>query len=198
MSDFPDGLPDFDEVETGDVELSIEKKAKRRGEVCGHCGEKIGEPVFFTTKRIESFGNDGYWRVPTCEDCGPDEEMLQFEWGIETVSLSYTDEEWKRKVRATHAEAECASCGRTCILDRDRKKFKKSWLKHYGERRTFCSQRCRVRHNNQKRSERLEEKRAGTECQECGDTSTPDRSDAKYCSAACKQRAYRKRKKSEA
>ena len=41
------------------------------------------------------------------------------------------------------------------------------------------------------------EKRKNTECQQCGDTFTPDRSDAKYCSAACKQRAYRQRKKAK-
>lgn len=46
--------------------------------------------------------------------------------------------------------------------------------------------------------EKRREERTDLKCQECGDTFTPDRSDAKYCSAACKQRAYRKRKKSEA
>ena len=33
-----------------------------------------------------------------------------------------------------------------------------------------------------------------TTCQECGKHFTPDRKGAKYCCAACKQKAYRKRK----
>jgi hypothetical protein len=192
-------LPDLDEIDPDEIEPSIEHKAKRSAEVCGECGEEIGEPVFFIRKCMGRgpFGNISYRRVPACGDCGRDYyRAVRFETELETVSRPGIDE-WTRRLEPTHAKAECASCGRTCILDRDRKKFKKSWLKYHGERRTFCSQRCRVRHNNQKRSERLEEKRAGTECQECGDTFTPDRSDAKYCSAACKQRAYRKRKKAE-
>jgi hypothetical protein len=36
-------------------------------------------------------------------------------------------------------------------------------------------------------------KSAPTSCAGCGETFTPKRSDARYCSAACKQRAYRRR-----
>jgi hypothetical protein len=182
---------DLDEADPNEIDSPIEYKAKKSAEVCGQCGGEIGEPVFFTTK------NTRRWRVPACADCGRDYYLaVRLETKLKTVSPPGLDE-LTQILEPTHAEAECVSCGRTCILCRDRHKFEKSWLKYRGERRTFCSQRCRVRHNNQKRSEQLERERANTECQECSDIFTPDRSDAKYCSAACKQRAYRKRKKAE-
>lgn len=41
--------------------------------------------------------------------------------------------------------------------------------------------------------EKRKRERFFTECQECGRYFTPQRSDARYCCAACKQKAYRHR-----
>ena len=57
-----------------------------------------------------------------------------------------------------------------------------------------CSDTCRRKGWTQLTKKRKAERRANTTCSECGEAFTPERSDALYCGAACKQRAYRKRK----
>jgi hypothetical protein len=53
---------------------------------------------------------------------------------------------------------------------------------------TTCSSHCTEQAHNARRR-----KSAPTSCAGCGETFTPKRADARYCAAACKQRAYRKR-----
>jgi hypothetical protein len=53
---------------------------------------------------------------------------------------------------------------------------------------TTCSARCAERARNARRR-----KSTPTACASCGETFTPQRSDARYCSPACRQRAYRER-----
>jgi hypothetical protein len=65
-------------------------------------------------------------------------------------------------------------------------------------RRTFCCERCAtiilVAEANAKARRRRAEKRGATStCPACGETFEPGRADAKFCSAACKQKAYRRR-----
>src|SRR5262249_7721198 len=47
----------------------------------------------------------------------------------------------------------------------------------------------RLAHDRARRRDR----RGTHDCQMCGETFEPTRTDAKFCSAACKQKAYRKR-----
>lgn len=68
----------------------------------------------------------------------------------------------------------------------------------YNKRRVYddyykCS---RYQHRENAKFKRLLNRR--TKCEECGGVFTPDRAGAKYCCAACKQKAYRTRKKIEA
>ena len=51
-----------------------------------------------------------------------------------------------------------------------------------------CSKHCGEQGYNARRR-----KSAPTSCAGCGETFTPARSDARYCSGACRQRAYRQR-----
>jgi hypothetical protein len=52
-----------------------------------------------------------------------------------------------------------------------------------------CSRRCAERARNARRR-----KSTPKPCETCGETFTPIRADANYCSNACRQRAYRQRK----
>jgi len=60
--------------------------------------------------------------------------------------------------------------------------------------RTFCSDPCRQTYHNQLRKETRVEERKKV-CEVCGEEFTATRRDQKTCSKACKQKAYRGRKK---
>jgi hypothetical protein len=57
----------------------------------------------------------------------------------------------------------------------------------------LCSARCRWKRANAARSARRAKNRAGRRCEQCGETLRDHRSDATFCSAACRRRAYRQR-----
>ena len=59
-------------------------------------------------------------------------------------------------------------------------------------KRMFCPHCIRERNAAQRRIKR--QRVASLACQRCGATFTPPRSDARYCSSACRQAAYRERK----
>lgn len=64
--------------------------------------------------------------------------------------------------------------------------------------KVFCSQRCRSRFNHDRASTRRLEKRieAGpVHCAECDEVMEARRSDSTFCSSACRQRAYRQRRR---
>jgi hypothetical protein len=99
----------------------------------------------------------------------------------------------------------CAYCGRLVSNDResaDPKRFTQAW--HYWRKngskvvRTFCSEDCRRAVFDilakAKRLAARADARAGRKCEDCGETLDADRSDARYCSPACRQRAYRRRR----
>lgn len=63
-------------------------------------------------------------------------------------------------------------------------------------RRRFCCERCQNGFYRRRRRRRIAEKRradGSKQCQECHDTLDGQRADARYCSSACRQRAYRSR-----
>lgn len=62
--------------------------------------------------------------------------------------------------------------------------------------RKFCSDRCRWIYHNRQRHERTAEDRQKV-CEVCGAPFMAKNSRAKTCSAACKQKAYRKRTKTQ-
>lgn len=55
---------------------------------------------------------------------------------------------------------------------------------------TSCSPECR----RELRNARRRVNRSETTCEVCGDTFTPPRADARYCSGRCRQKAYRQRR----
>jgi hypothetical protein len=74
----------------------------------------------------------------------------------------------------------CESCERKVVFDRT----------GIRRQRTYCSERCEKDHYNLRRRQQREAER-GRDCEECGEAFVATRSDAKHCSAACKQKAYR-------
>jgi hypothetical protein len=78
----------------------------------------------------------------------------------------------------------CAHCERPMV----------SRLKLSELRRTLCSDPCRRAYQNQMRKEKRAEERSKV-CEVCGEEFTATRRDQKTCSKACKQKAYRRRKK---
>lgn len=75
----------------------------------------------------------------------------------------------------------CDYCGRR-IFSHDRLM---PWRAHY------CSIECKEDAAIKRRKEKRAEGRKGIKCLNCGKIFTPARNDAKYCSPACKQEAYR-------
>jgi hypothetical protein len=59
--------------------------------------------------------------------------------------------------------------------------------------RGLCSPSCERLARNAELRERRRSSRGERICEDCGGTFTPPRADGRYCSAACRQRAYRKR-----
>jgi hypothetical protein len=66
--------------------------------------------------------------------------------------------------------------------------------KHTSKTQRFCSTYCRVDFHQKKRSQEINETRKNI-CSICGSSYFPDRLNSTFCSNACKQSAYRKRKK---
>jgi len=71
------------------------------------------------------------------------------------------------------------------------------WSLHLGrqwsEWEGYC-ERCAQTARNTNARERRRRARADLACNACGTVFTPRRADARYCSNACRQDAYRKRK----
>ena len=80
-------------------------------------------------------------------------------------------------VKKGYSLKKCKVCGR----------FMKEWDHH-----AYCRQRC-INDGYRARRRRRHEQELNKQCVVCGEKFTAKRKDAQYCSAACKQAAYRKR-----
>jgi hypothetical protein len=135
---------------------------------CAQCGRTIapGAPVWRQSITLgrSPFGGWHYRVAPHCEQCRTDWPFRRF-WGPEA----------------------CGHCGRPVYQQRDRR-----------ERRfVFCCDTCRkavysAAANTIAKRERAEY-RTPRPCGMCNETFEPKRADARFCSVACKQRAYRRR-----
>ena len=135
-------------------------------ESCGRCGEELTGIIY----RLERWYIGGRHSgppgpVPICGTC--------FE-----RKRSYLATPWTYRCPAEPCEA----CGRSVVSNL-----------RYGRRFVYCSARCARRLYNRNRSEKRAASRRST-CGACGEQMSPSRSDAYYCTNACRQQAYRKRK----
>jgi hypothetical protein len=138
-------------------------KARETGEICGGCGQAFGKAD--PRYRVNVYGE----YVSMCGGCAP--EWLTSGRGKPVRILPAVD---------VHAW-ECAGCGSEVIFGMTDWQYRK---------RVYCSDRCR------KEAARKRHKPAephNITCEVCGTEFTARRSDARTCSPACRQRAYRKR-----
>ena len=95
--------------------------------------------------------------------------------GREYVHSVYSDQQWR-------ALEPCAVCERPVVLNSRRRRPK----------HVVCGNRCRAtvyaRQRRPRRKARLEQN-----CATCSERFVPARSHGTYCSAACRQKAYRRR-----
>jgi len=165
-------------------------KAREFVNVCGCCGRELTsqEPVYFGAKIYV-----GMWPLrwnmvaKPRHICEPQYER--------TVLCGSCAPEWLSQERNDVVTQLCAHCERPMIL-----RLRLSEL-----RNMFCSARCQRAYHRQlqedkkaEATEKAREKRAEElekVCEVCGEEFTATRRDAKACSKACKQKAYRRRKK---
>jgi hypothetical protein len=78
----------------------------------------------------------------------------------------------------------CEGCGRSVTVHRGL----------WADRHFHCSTKCQFASQARRRKETRARSRGGMTCEVCAEPFEPARSDARYCSSACRQDAYRKRK----
>ena len=159
--------------------------AELNGSVCEECEVEIGPaaPLWRIWSRVPTAPYRGRWCLVThCEPCGRElRERFGRRIDLPNGRILYIGD------RRYWLETECEECERQLVFGVVGRR-----------RRLFCCRRCanrlRVRPHNARRAERRAAAREGLTCAVCDTTFNPSRSDARYCSAACRQRAYRRRK----
>jgi len=157
---------------------SLAREARKSAWVCGCCGQKLflEKPAYFGAKVYV-----GMWPLYWDGNSKPQLCKLNYE---RTVLCGSCAPEWLSPERDDVVTQLCAHCERPMVLR----------LEFSELQRTFCSNRCQRAYQNQLRKEKRAEERKKV-CEVCGEEFTATRRDAKACSKACKQRAYRGRKK---
>jgi hypothetical protein len=169
---------------TTDREMPYEdrppQEAVENGEVCGRCFGRLepGEPVLLTrfarwwSERSrayrESFG-------PLCGECTR----------LSRLKHKYGDVWWDEDLLSYYLKRPCETCERPVYKSRD----------NVRRQYVVCCESCRSACYNRVRRERRAARFRSKVCEVCGKPFTATRSDTKTCTAACKQKAYRQRKK---
>src|SRR5829696_10012664 len=156
----------------------LAREAREAAKLCGCCGRKLSleESAYFGAK---VYG--GMWalyrdQVRKPQICKPHYER--------TVLCGSCAPEWLSSERDDVVMQLCAHCERPMVLR----------LEFSELQRTFCSNACRHTYHSQLRKEKRYEE-CEKICEVCGEVFTATRRDAKTCSARCKQKSYRQRKK---
>ncbi len=144
----------------------IHKRRSGRGELCFKCGRDFDatEPIYRDRVGGYVMFSYSYRIVSYCKSCAPPE-----------TPWSYRE------------QAPCDVCGRDVHSP-----YQQTYRKH-----VFCSDKCNQKFwINYQRQKRHEERKISCQknCGICDKPFTAPRSDTKYCSAACKQKAYRVRR----
>jgi hypothetical protein len=157
---------------------STDHLAEVEGGICGACGRDLAddEPVFIGRRPRR-------YREPDhrCRDCAP-KWLRDIEPG---VRYEYPWREESGIPADVYCNLPCDECSRPVI-------FRTTGGRYRLSRRVFCSRQCSSAYYNQLRNERNARAREKV-CESCGEAFTATRRDARTCSAACRQRAYRKR-----
>jgi hypothetical protein len=146
------------------------REAARRGKICGGCGRELGESAPIWRKQFTHgrgyFGGATTIIAPICEAC----------W--QAAEDANNDAVW--------SHGPCENCQRPVYESQRRKR-----------RHHYCCEDCREKHqllaiHALARQRRTEARGSSRPCQECGERFEPARADAKFCSARCKQKAWRR------
>jgi hypothetical protein len=157
-------------------ELAREARATAR--CCGGCGQELSsqEPIYLGAEVYVGM-MPLYWdRVRKPRICQSLYER--------TVLCGSCAPERLSPERDDVVTQLCAHCERPMVSRLDLSSLQ----------RTFCSDRCQQAYRNQLRKDKRAEEHKKV-CEVCGEEFTATRRDTKTCSAGCKQKAYRQRKK---
>ncbi|MDX1568420.1 MAG: hypothetical protein R3223_11510 [Longimicrobiales bacterium] len=151
------------------------KKPSRTAARCWLCDGTLGprNVVYRTRVRLGRglYGGTSWTVVPLCRQCRPSGPEPWQSWS------------WDRGPKP------CQTCGRPVLNQVTRR------MRHH----TFCSDACEEDyHAARQAAERREARDREKECKACADEFTASRKDAKFCSDACRQKAYRRRKRESA
>lgn len=156
-----------------------------RCDVCGDCGRALAsdEPVWTGFAIVDG----AHWLHPICDRCQP------------RYATSLMASYWYRPTP-------CEWCGRAVAFlvphTAVRQLVPGYWRPEAQgavlaaephHRRVFCSAYCRSREASGRRVAARALARQGRPCQGCSQPFTASRTDGRYCSSACRQRAYRRR-----
>jgi hypothetical protein len=164
--------------EEEDYAQDLAREAREKARVCGCCGRKLSleESAYFGAKVYVGMWTLYRDQVRKPQICKPHYER--------TVLCGSCAPEWLSSERDDVVMQLCAHCERPMVLR----------LEFSELQRTFCSNACRHAYHSQLRKEKRSEEREKV-CEVCGEVFTATRRDAKTCSARCKQKSYRQRKK---
>jgi hypothetical protein len=145
------------------------RRAQKDASFCGECETPL-KTVYRVRVELGDQPLSGILKkavVPLCRTCAKEE-----------IRYGLHSDAWLMKARP------CEGCGRPVVQS-------ESWS--YRRQHWLCSDRCRdivrAAAARDRRRDALEER----PCEDCGELFEPRRADARYCSAACRQRAYRSR-----
>jgi hypothetical protein len=173
-----------------DAEAKRRIEASKKGGACGKCGRALEDNETAYTRCRTYAGIAGglmsrpgprFENVTVCEACAPGFMTKAPDAFFDTEVNGEAARVWYGK---GFAKMQCETCGRPVVHERTAR-----W-----QPRVYCSYRCEYTYHNHRRSQRDEHLRQKV-CEVCSKEFTATRAHAKTCSAACKQRAYRARKK---
>jgi hypothetical protein len=192
-------------LEAEGVDTSDEAKAKRHrdyearqtAEICGECGGTLGPDA--TIYRLRFFREGGiYPSYPTrvlCEECAsrPRKPRFSLNSVVRAQQLSKKhglsfEDAYQQVITRKLVYDYCETCDRKVVWEESKRDRRGG-----GRLYVFCSERYARDIYRQIRNARNAEAREKP-CEVCGERFTATRRDAKTCSAACKQKAYRQRK----
>jgi hypothetical protein len=149
------------------------RNSQRDCSCCGKCGKSLASDERVCRTRISRYGGFGGWQhslVALCQEC--------------------TEQDWHWKYRRMVCKP-CEGCGR--------KVWSEARLRWSDETNGYltipvtCCEQCAEKVRLATARGRRRDRRGTHDCQLCGETFEPTRTDAKFCSVACKQKAYRRR-----
>jgi hypothetical protein len=154
---------------------------------CDNCGRRV--PDGATVWRVSL----GYSATPSvqswCAACGTDFARKWLPPDLEDWFESDRQRLLARHAAMWHPEQPCDHCGRPIIFDTSRRI----------PQHAVCGSACRYAVKLAQVRTRNARCRPQTTCRTCGcKLFPPKRAHARFCSAACRQRAYRQRQQAEA